>query len=294
MKPPPFAYHAPERVDDALALLADLGEDGKVLAGGQSLVPLLNFRLASPAALVDITRISVLDAIEVDDEVVRVGAGVRQSRLERHDAAAAVVPLLRRALRLVAHAVIRNRGTAVGSVAHADPAAELPAVLVLLGGTVEARSTAEGRTIAAAEFFEGPLESALLPPELAVAVRFPAPPPRSGTAITELARRHGDYAVAGVCALVTLDGDGRVATARATVLATDPVPRLVGLDDALAGHFHDAAPLEDAAAAVRAAISPRDDLHATADYRRHVAGVLARRALTAAATEAAARLEEEA
>ncbi|MEV4468335.1 FAD binding domain-containing protein [Nonomuraea sp. NPDC049504] len=294
MKPPPFAYHAPRDLGAALRTLAEVGaEGGKVLAGGQSLIPMLNMRLAAPGHLVDINRVAGLDGLEVTPEGVRVGALVRHSDAER----AGAHPLLTQALKLVAHPVIRNRGTVVGSLVHADPAAELPAVLAVLGGSVRlarwdggpaggspdggsaggaAERSAGGvavmRDVPAAEFFVGPMESAARPGELAVSAFFPAVEEGVGVAFHEVARRHGDYALAGVCALVTPDGRARVAC-----IGVGPVPVVVELDK-LAG----------AADAVRAATDPDDDLHATAAYRRHLVGVLAERALHDAAREGAA------
>lgn len=288
MKPPPFDHHAPARVDEALATLAELGEDGKVLAGGQSLIPILNMRLAAPAGLVDIGWLDELDTVEVTDGEVRVGARVRQARLHRDDEVAATLPLLREALSWVAHPVIRNRGTVVGSIVHADPAAELPAVIALLGGSVELASVRGRRTVGAHDFFVGPLESDTQPDELAVAVTFPVPAPRTGTAFVELARRHGDYALAGVGVAVTLDADRRVTRARGAFFGVGPVPVVVDATPALAGQAGDALDTGDAVAAARAEINPSDDIHATGAYRRHLAGVLFDRGLRAAASVAPA------
>lgn len=287
MKPPPFGYHAPRSLDEALAALA-ADPAGKVLAGGQSLIPLLNMRLAAPSALVDINRVGELDTLRAGDEGVRVGALARHARVERSDEAAAVQPLLRRALRHVAHPVIRNRGTVVGSLAHADPAAELPAVLAVLGGTVEAASAGGRRTIPAEAFFRGPLECALAPGEIAVAAFFPAAPPRTGTAFAETARRHGDYALTGVAAVVTLEEDLRVAAARAGYLGIAATPLVLDLTGP-AGAGGDWAA---AAALVRERIEPEADIHASADYRRHLTGVLTERALRAAAADALRRASD--
>lgn len=281
MKPPPFGYHAPVTLDEALDALA-AAPSGKVLAGGQSLIPLLNMRLAAPPELVDINRVAELDTVHVGDGGVRVGALARHARVERSAEAAAVQPLLGQALRHVAHPVIRNRGTVVGSLAHADPAAELPAVLAVLGGTVDAASARGRRTIPAAEFFRGPLESALEPAELAVSAFFPAAPPRTGTAFAETARRHGDYALSGVAAVVTLDEDLRVSAARAGYLGISATPLVLDLTGAAGVHGDWAA----AAAHVRENIDPEPDIHAGAAYRRHLTGVLTERALGAAAAEA--------
>ncbi|MDX3100785.1 FAD binding domain-containing protein [Nonomuraea angiospora] len=271
MKPPPFEYHAPRDLDEALRTLAEVG--GKVLAGGQSLIPMLNMRLAAPEHLVDINRVQGLAAMETTLDGVRVGATVRHSQAER----AGAHPLLSRALRLVAHPVIRNRGTVVGSLVHADPAAELPAVLAVLGGSVRvARLRGQVRDVGAEEFFVGPMESAVQPGELAVSAFFPALGPRTGAAFEEVARRHGDYALAGVCAVVTLDEDGWVEAARLACIGVGHVPIVVDVTESPA----------DAARIVRDRVEPEGDIHASAAYRRHLAGVLAERAVRNATREA--------
>ena len=282
MKPPAFGYHRPRTVEEALDVLADLGAEGKVLAGGQSLVPLMSMRLAAPAHLVDVNHLPGLDTVEVDEKLVRVGALVRHSALEHHDGAYGALPLLRQALRLVAHPTIRNRGTTVGSLVHADPAAELPAVLLLLGGTVTLRSTGGSRDVVAHDFFIGPMQSDVRPDELAVAATFPVPPAGSGTSFVELSRRHGDYAMCGVAAVVT-PADGRT-TARVALVGVGDGPVLVDLSEAVEGGRTDPGAV---AGLVDAAIDPADDIHATADYRRHLAHVLVERALHEAGDRAA-------
>ncbi|SDH43390.1 FAD binding domain-containing protein [Nonomuraea jiangxiensis] len=281
MKPPPFEYHAPRDLDDALRTLARVGTDGKVLAGGQSLIPMLNMRLMAPAHLVDINRVASLDGVEAGAAGVRVGALARHSQVERGRSH----PLLTRALRLVAHPVIRNRGTVVGSLAHADPAAELPAVLAVLDGSVRLARWESGRIatreVGAREFLVGPMESAVRPGELAVSAFFPALGPRTGAAFEELARRHGDYALAGVCAVVRLDEDGQVAAARVACTGVGPVPVVVDVTEASRDGW------DAAARRVQEEIEPEDDIHASAAYRRHLVGVLAGRALGGAAREAA-------
>lgn len=302
MKPPPFTYHAPASVAEALEVLAGLGDEAKVLAGGQSLVPLLSMRLAAPAHLVDVNRLGAeLGGVTTDATGVRVGALARHAEVEADDEAAACVPLLRQALRQVAHPVIRNRGTTVGSIVHADPSGEMTAVLALLGGTVElARHGAAPRTVGADDFFLGPLESAVAPGELAVAAHFPRPPGRFGTSFVEVARRHGDYAVCGVGAVVGLDDEGRVTSARAAYLSVSPTPLVLDLTEALEGAsggspdgeraasgHHDEERMWTAAGAwARDHVNPDPDIHATADYRRHLAGVLTTRALREAADHA--------
>ena len=286
MKPPPFEYHAPRDVGEALRTLAEVR--GKVLAGGQSLIPMLNMRLAAPEHVVDINRIASLDSMAETPAGLGVGALVRHARVERSRAH----PLLVRALRLVAHPVIRNRGTVVGSLVHADPAAELPAVLAVLGGHVRVArwdGTAEAvREVDARAFFVGPMESAVQPGELAVSAFFPALGPRTGAAFEEVSRRHGDYALAGACAVVTLDEDGRVAAARVACVGVGPVPVVVDLAEACGGAPAHAADWAALARAVREETEPEGDIHASAAYRRHLVGVLAERALRNAAREGAA------
>jgi aerobic carbon-monoxide dehydrogenase medium subunit len=287
VKPPPFTYHRPGSVAEALAVLAEVGDEGKVLAGGQSLVPLLNFRLASPAHLVDITRIPELAGITVADDAVTVGAAVRQATVERHPGVQATVPIVGQALAHVAHAVIRNRGTLVGSIAHADPASEMVATLAVSGGWVDAASMRDGtivrRRIDAADLFDGPMTTVLAADELVESASFPRLASGTGTALVELARRHGDYALAGTLAVVEVAGDGAVTHARLGLFAVGPVPIVVDVSDAVRGDGVDQPAL---AALVRAAISPSDDVHATAAYRRHLAGVLAGRAVAQATARA--------
>ena len=287
MKPSPFAYHRPAGVAQALDVLAGVGADGKVLAGGQSLIPMLNMRLAAPAALVDINGLQELAYVRSDSDGVRVGALARHAEVERDVAAARVQPLLRRALRLVAHPIIRNRGTTVGSLAHADPSGEMTAVLSLLGGSVALASSGGRRTVDARDFFLGPLESAVAPDELAVEALFPALPPRSGSAFVEVARRHGDYALCGVGATVTLDESAAVRTARLAYISMGITPLVVDVSET-AGDWGAALGVADAR------LDPEGDIHASADYRRHLAHVLTTRALRAAEADARAAVPADA
>jgi carbon-monoxide dehydrogenase medium subunit len=283
VKPPPFTYHRPRSLDEALDVLARLGADGKVLAGGQSLVPLMSMRLAAPAHLVDINHIPDLARIDVDADAVRVGALARHSAVEAHAEAHDAVPLLRQALRQVAHPTIRNRGTTVGSLVHGDPAAEVPAVLCLLDGVVTLRHAEGSREVSAAEFFTGPMETDVRPGELATAAVFRRAPSGSGTAFVEVARRQGDYAMCGVGAVVTREA-GALTAARVALISVGAGPVLVDLADALDG---DGVDEERAGALVDAAIEPEGDIHASADYRRHLAHVLVRRAVDEATRRAA-------
>ncbi|HKX65919.1 MAG TPA: xanthine dehydrogenase family protein subunit M [Intrasporangium sp.] len=285
MKPAPFVHHAPRSVEEAIAVLGEVGHDGKILAGGQSLIPILNMRLASPGHLVDINRVDGLSDITVEDGWVRVGALVRHRALERSDEAHAAQPVLRQALVNVAHPAIRNRGTTVGSIVHADTAGEMPAILALTNGVVEMVGQAGRRETSWEDFFLGALESSCGPQELAVAVRFGRFVEGTGTAFLESARRSGDYALAGVGVAVTVT-DGTVSGARASFVSLTDVPSVLDLDPHLTGvepgSGEWALALDAVAEAVRAHVEPESDLHASAEYRRMLAGELTRRALTQA------------
>ncbi|GGP16168.1 FAD binding domain-containing protein [Nonomuraea glycinis] len=333
MKPPPFEYHGPRDLGEALETLAAVGAHGKVLAGGQSLIPMLNMRLAAPAHLVDINRLAALAVVRETPAGVTVGALARHSEVARCGAH----PLLAQALRLVAHPVIRNRGTVVGSLVHADPAAELPAVLAVLDGSVRLASVGgdgvptdsvrrdgvqkdgvprggvrrdgvqrdgvprDGgggvvalpagtavRDVPAREFFTGPMESAARPGELAVSAHFPALGARTGTAFREVARRHGDYALAGVCAVVRLDEDLHIDAARVACIGVGPVPVVVDVSGVCERRPAVSVDWPAVAAAVRERTDPEGDVHASPVYRLHLVGVLAEQALREAAREAAA------
>ena len=286
MKPPPLDYSRPESLTDALRTLADLGPDGKVLAGGQSLVPLLSMRLAEPMHLVDINRLADLAYVTRADGQVVVGALARHAEVLASSLVPAAQPLLAKALRFVAHPAIRNRGTTVGSIVHADPAAEMPAVLALLGGTVRVLTAGGERLVGARDFFLGVLESDVQPGELVTEVRFPVLPAGTGTGFAEVSRRRGDYAVCGVAALVGLNDGQQVEHARAAYLSVGPCPRVLDLTEALAGAPAASDCLPAAAAMARELIHPEGDIHATAEYRRHLAGVLTERALLEALAEA--------
>jgi aerobic carbon-monoxide dehydrogenase medium subunit len=287
VKPPPFGYSRPESLDEAVRLLAECGSDAKVLAGGQSLVPLLSMRLAAPRQLIDINRVSELAYVHTDENTVRVGALARQADVEHDTRAAAVQPLLRQALRLVAHPTIRNRGTVVGSLAHADPASELTAVLAVLGGAVRLASARGNRTVPADQFFVGPLSTSAAADELVVEASFPGRPPGTGSTFVEISRRHGDYATCGVAVCVTVDEDGALQAGKAAFISVGPTPVVVELGDVLAG-TQSGGDLSDVRDAVWAAVSPEADIHASAEYRRQLAGVLAVRAVREAAQQVAA------
>jgi carbon-monoxide dehydrogenase medium subunit len=286
VKPPAFEYSRPESLDAALTLLAQHGTEGKVLAGGQSLIPLLSMRLAAPARLIDINALTELDYVRTEPDGVRVGALARHSTVLSDRAAAGSQPLLAAALRWVAHPTVRNRGTSVGSIVHADPAAEMPAVLSVLAGSLTVASTRGRRVLPAAGLFRGPLESDLAPDELAIEAYFPTLAGRSGSAFAEVSRRHGDYAVCGVAAVVGLDEDLRIVSARAGYLSVAGTPQLLELTGPIAGRGFDT-DLSAAAELAKASLEPEADIHASAEYRSQLVGVLTRRVLTEAARSAA-------
>jgi len=279
VKPPRFEYHRTGTVDEVVALLAEYGDEAKVLAGGQSLVPLLSLRLARPAHLVDINRVAGLATIG-NGNGLTLGAMVRHRSIERSDVVQRANPLLAHAVRFIGHSAIRNRGTVGGSIAHADPAAELPAVLLVLEGEVEARRAQGTRTVPAAALFEGFLTTALQPDELLTAIRVPPMPAGTGWSFQEFSRRSGDFAIVGVAATVRLDGNGNVGEARLAFSGVDQVPlRATAAESLLAG----ATPSDDlwksAAHAAATPLEPASDIHGSAAYRTHLAAVLAERAL---------------
>ena len=290
MKPAPFDYVRPRTLDDAVQALAGRPE-AKVLAGGQSLVPLLSMRLAAPSLLVDINALPDLDHVRVDESGVRIGALARHAQVLADPDVRRVQPLVSLALANVAHATIRNRGTTVGSLVHADAAAEMPMVMRLLEGSMEVAGPSGRRTIPAAELYLGPLESSLHHDEIAVEAFFPALPARTGVAFEEISRRHGDYAMCGVAAVVTLDENGRIARALAGYLSVSDVPAVVDLTDALAGEV-DAEALKNAAAHALTQLDPESDIHATAAYRAHLVEVLTARVVTAAYENAHENVQE--
>jgi len=281
MKPAPFDYFSPATVEEALALLDEHGGDAKPLAGGQSLIPAMNFRLARPAVLVDLNRIAELAYVRAAPGGVAIGAMTRQRAVERSDDVARAAPLLAEAMPSIAHPQIRNRGTMGGSIAHADPSAELPAVMLALDAQFRAKSATGERSIPAGEFFKGMLETALAPGELLVEIAVPRLPASSGTAFLEMARRHGDYALVGVAAIVTLDPRGRCQEAKLSLLSVGDGPVLATeAGKVLAGQSPSEELLRAAGdAAATRDVDPPSDIHASAAYRRQLVAVLTRRAL---------------
>jgi carbon-monoxide dehydrogenase medium subunit/6-hydroxypseudooxynicotine dehydrogenase subunit alpha len=288
VKPPLFDYHDPNAVEGALDLLSEHGEDAKVLAGGQSLVPLLNFRLASPDHLIDLGRIPTLAYIRRQNGVLRIGAMTRQSTLEASPLVAEHWPLLTEALSFVAHAQIRNRGTVGGSVAHADPAAELPVAFTVLDATFHVRSRSGSRSVEWRDFFITHLTTAIEPDELLVEIEVPPVPPGTGWAFSEYARRHGDFALGGAAALVTLE-DGVCQRARLGLLAAADTPvRAEAAERALEGSAITNESTAEAARVAVADISPTGDIHGSGEYRKQLIEGMVRRAIERA-TERAGR-----
>ncbi|MDQ3930460.1 MAG: xanthine dehydrogenase family protein subunit M [Chloroflexota bacterium] len=288
MKPPSFEYHAPATLEEALVLLSEHADEAKVLAGGQSLVPSMNFRLASPSILIDLNGIEDLFGIEADHAAgLHIRAMTRQRTVERNALVARVAPLIAEAMPYIAHPQVRNRGTFGGSIAHADPAAELPALMVALDAQMQVRSSKTARTIPASEFFLGVFTTALEPDEILVGVDIPHLPARSGTAFEEVARRHGDYALSGAAVVVALGEDGAVDHSRLVFFSIGDGPVVSeAASNVLLGVRPTAEAIREAAEAVEADIDPSTDIHATAAYRRHLCKVLARKTLTRAVERA--------
>lgn len=290
MKPAPFAWHAPGTAEEALALKAAQGDAARFLAGGQSLVPAMNFRVAQPAVLIDLNRVASLDSIawEADGTLV-IGAMARYRRIERDATVAARLPLLIEALAEVAHPQIRTRGTLGGNLSHADPASEMPAVMLALEARFRLRSLRGEQEVAAADFFLAPLTTVLAADEMLAAIRIPALPVGAGTAFLELARRRGDYAMMGVAAVVRRDAAGRCTEARLAFCSAGPRPMATPrAAAALLGTALAPGDIAGAAALAQAEIEPMGSVQASPAYQRHLAGVLAARAITLAAARASA------
>ena len=284
MKPPPFDYMDPRSLDEAVGLLAEHGDEGKVLAGGQSLVPLLNFRLAQPSVIVDVNRVVELSYLRRSNGRLRIGAMCRQTRLEQSPVTREGWGLLGDALALVAHPQIRNRGTVGGSAAHADPAAELPVAFSALEARFTARSSRGERVLDADEFFVTHLTTALEPDELLVEVEVPPVAEGTGHAFTEYSRRHGDFALGGAAVLYTKNGDGTCTDARIAMLGAADTPlRAREAEEALRGQKLDDEVAAEAAKLAARDIEPTGDIHGSSSYRKRLIEAMVRRALLQAA-----------
>jgi len=283
LKPAKFAYHAANSLAEALSLLKRYAGEARVLAGGQSLIPMMNFRIATPSAIIDLNRVPDLAYIRRDNDIVRIGAMTRQRKIEFSGVIAETLPLLRDAVKLVGHLPTRSRGTIGGSLAHADPAAELPMMLHVLEGEVVARGPAGERIIQAGEFFRSPLATALTSEEILIEVRFPVMPGNAGYAVEEFARRHGDFAICAVAAVLVREGE-RCVKARLATSGTGPVPlRLKAAEAVLEQKGLGNAAIREAAEAAARAVEPMSDQNGSAEFRRHLTRVLTGRALRRAA-----------
>jgi aerobic carbon-monoxide dehydrogenase medium subunit len=276
VKPSKFEYHAPATADEAVRLLAKYGGDARALAGGQSLIPMMNFRLVAPAALIDLGRIADLAYIREQDGTIRIGAMTRQRALEFSPLVREKLPLVREALAVIGHLPTRSRGTIGGSIAHADPAAELPMVLCALDGSVVVRGPNGERTIAAADLFQTFFTTSLAPDEIIVEVRLPVAAPGAGCAVEEFARRKGDFAIAGIAALVARGGK----TIRLAAAGTSPTPlRLRDAEQILETKGLGDAAIDEASAKAATLVNPSSDQNGSAEFRRHLTQVLTGRAL---------------
>ena len=286
MKPALFDYYSPATLREALQLLNQHRETARPLAGGQSLVPMMNFRLARPAVLVDMNGVQELNFLEVANGELRIGAMTRQRALERSPIVATGWPLLQEATRHIGHIQIRNRGTVGGSIAHAFPSAELPIVMMALDASFVLRSAQGKRIVPAKAFFVDVMTTVLEPGELLVEIRVPQPASRNGWGFQEVSRRHGDFALVAVAGVLALNDDGRIDKVR--LVFTGAIPHLSIKTDALKGQKADSALFSDIARVAAAELDPECDIHATAEYRRQASEVLARRVLEAAAARASA------
>ncbi|MGE0878773.1 MAG: xanthine dehydrogenase family protein subunit M [Acidimicrobiia bacterium] len=289
MKPPAFEYLSPTSIDEAAAALAEAGEDAKVMAGGQSLIPLLSLRLARPAVVIDLSGVRELAGISPNGSGVKVGAMTRHRTVEKSSDIATLVPLLAQAMPLIGHAAIRSRGTIGGSLAHADPAAELPSVAAALDAKFTMTSKARGeRTVSAADFFQGFFTTAIQPDEILTAITFPKAAANTGYCIEEVARRHGDFAMVGAAVVLGIDG-GKINKAAISLLNVHETPfRATAAEAALIGQAPSVALFADAATAGTKDLEPSGDLHASPAYRRKVGAVCIRRALEKASAQAGA------
>ena len=290
MKPAPFEYLCAESLEQALAWKAEYGDEARFLAGGQSLIPAMNFRLAQPAVLIDINPLAALDCVQFDVAAMSIGALTRYRTLERSADVAAHQPLLAETIPNVAHPQVRNRGTLAGNLSHADPASELPAVMLAAGAMMTLRSVRGERRVAGREFFVNLYTTALAVDEMLCSIELPAQAPRTGSAFIEVSRRRGDYAMMGVAAMVTLDATGSCVAASLAACNAGPTPMpLEEAAAALIGTRLEPAALAAAAALAPGEVDPAGNVHASAAYQKHLAGVLTRRALVTATERARTR-----
>ncbi|MGD6875693.1 FAD binding domain-containing protein [Bacillus infantis] len=280
MKPAKFDYHSPNNLTDALNLIEEAGFDGKIIAGGQSLVPIMNMRLAAPECLIDINGLNELDFIEGEGDMLKIGAMTRQSRVETSSLVKEKCGLLSEAIPFIGHVQTRNRGTFGGSIVHADPSAEIPLSLIALGGSLKIASIDDTREVNAEDFFITYLTTDIMPAEILTEIHIPSIAERSGYAFTEVARRHGDFALVAAACQLTLDDMDKVTSARLALGGVEAVPLLIkDLDEILIGEKLTDALLKKVTEVVEECVEPESDLHASAAYRYQLAKVLASRAL---------------
>lgn len=280
MKPAPFDYYRVQTLDEAVELLSEYGDDSKIISGGQSLIPMLNFRLARPKVLIDISNIKNRNKIESDVKGIRVAGTTLQRYIEKSKVIQEELPILHEAIQHIGHIQIRNSGTIGGSIVHADPASELPAVSLVLDAEFEIKSKSDEYTVAAEDFFITYMTTSIQPDEIFSSVYFKKPPKNSGWGFHEIARREGDFAIAGSAAVIGLDEKGKCNHARIALFGVAPTPvRAREAEDLLIGHSYSEDRLQKAAEAVKQVVDPESDVHATKEYRTDVAGVLALRSI---------------
>jgi 2-furoyl-CoA dehydrogenase FAD binding subunit len=283
MKPAKFDYYCPKTVDEALSLLEEIGFDGKIIAGGQSLVPIMNMRLATPEYLIDINQLNDLQFIELDGSKMKIGALTRQAEIEMSDAVRKHLGLLSEAVPYIGHVQTRNRGTFGGSLVHADPSAEIPLSLMALGGTLHIASKDEVREVNVEDFFVTYLTTDIMPNELLTEIHIPVPEGRVGYSFHEISRRHGDFALVAAACQLSIDSQDRISKVRLVLGGVDAVPLLITeASELMEGEYLSAALLNKIADIVDEVVNPESDLHATADYRRHLAKKLAMRTVKTA------------
>jgi 2-furoyl-CoA dehydrogenase FAD binding subunit len=283
MKPPKFDYYKPATLAEALNLLEEIGDDGKIIAGGQSLVPIMNMRLASPKSLIDINGLDELNYIKNEGNVLKIGTLTRQSTVENSEMVADVCGLLTEAITQIGHVQTRNRGTIGGSIVHADPSAELPLALLTLNGSVQIASVDEVRSVDAEDLFVTYLTTDIMPTEILTEVTIPISEGRHGYSFQEIARRHGDFALVAASCHMTIDDEDRISSVRLALGGVEATPLLIGdAEDLLVGEALSDSLLDQIVESVELEVDPESDLHASAEYRTHLAKVLTKRALTEA------------
>ncbi|MEC1522793.1 xanthine dehydrogenase family protein subunit M [Neobacillus niacini] len=290
MKPAVFDYYSPSGLEEALSLLDEFGYDAKIMSGGQSLIPMMNMRLARPKVVIDISKIDELNFINITDSVIQIGGLTRHFQVEESKEIGEICPLLTEGMKLIGHSQIRSRGTIGGSVVHADPTAELPVMLSTLGATITLASSEEYRTLTTDEFFMTYLTTTIETNEILVSIEIPIPPANTGFAIDEFTLRKGDFAIVLAAASVTLDDEGRVKSATLGLGGVDGVPVILDeITEELIGHFPDSDTISECCNRIGDLVDPEPDIHASGEYRKDLCITYAKRVLERAAEKAANR-----